>query len=104
MKILHIKQKILFDSFGNFAYIAKKPSKKITASSIPLQLILEDDFKQSFSVELISIIPFDSVIPEICAYHALGCPPEKAFTILQKRHEIDHPSELAYYLYKTKRL
>ncbi len=104
MKFIHVYQKILFDSFGNFAYITQKHSKKVSASDIPLSVTLQDDFKQSFEADLIAIIPFDTVIPEICAHHAMGCTPENALKILQNRLNITEPHELVYYLYKIKRL
>jgi hypothetical protein len=103
MKNIKIEEQILFDQYGNFGYITKKTSKNLTVSDLPLSVILTDKFNTSHPAQLILVIPFENILPEVLAHYAFGMDAETAFEKVAARTEVHSINQLAFYLYKYTR-
>jgi hypothetical protein len=103
MKNVKIPQQVLFDQYGNFGFITRKSSKNITVDELPLNVLLTDKFEQTYPAQLILVIPFTNILPEVLTQLCMGLDAETAFEQITARTETTSINELAFYLYKYTR-
>lgn len=101
MKTVPVKSasiKILTSFVG---HIGKYVPGTITKDKLPISVQIQDiDSKEIFQCKLISVLPFNEVIPEILCFHSEGKSPADCENELLTRSNVSSVNQLAYYLYE----
>ena len=86
---------------GHCGLIAKYVPGVLKESSFPIPVILVDDAtKKEYEADLISVIGFQNVIPDIFCRFFEGESSEKATEKLLKRYNVSNINQLGFYTYE----
>lgn len=100
MKKVLVKDATLKIPSGFVGIIAKWYPGALTNSQIPIPVIIVDpESTQEFPGELISVLPFSGIVPEIIALQVMNQHPSQCHEDLLKIHGVSNINQLAYYLY-----
>lgn len=101
MRKVNVKQATLKFPSGYFSHIGKFTPGVLTQSKLPLPVnVVDPETKIEYNAQLIAVVPFTDIIPEVFSYLSEGKKPADCKEEILKRSNVTHIHQLAYYLYE----